>query len=143
MSNPMLRNLQYQIQHGVQDIKLETNQGEHKMKNIVVPEGANQEEYLQKMMAEDHKNKEREKKAKEAREEKARKVRARAAAARAAAARPHASLATHAGPCLCAVHGGWSLSRTLDTAGAHGEVGPALLHRGRRGIARGQRHVHP
>ena len=42
-NDPLIRNLQYQIQHGVQDIKLETNQGEHKMKNIVVPEGANQE----------------------------------------------------------------------------------------------------
>ena len=56
LNDPLLRNLQYQIQHGVRDIKLETNKGEHKINNICIPEGANQEEYIQKMMAEQQRN---------------------------------------------------------------------------------------
>ena len=59
LSDPLMRSLQYQIQHGVQDIKLETNKGETKVKNICMPEGANQEEFMQKIMAEDAANKKR------------------------------------------------------------------------------------
>ena len=53
MSDPLMRSLHYQMTHGVQDIKLETNKGEQKFKNICLPEGADPEEYLQKAMAED------------------------------------------------------------------------------------------
>ena len=56
LSDPLFRSLQYQIQHGVRDIKLETNKGETKINNICIPEGADQEEYMQKMMAEQARN---------------------------------------------------------------------------------------
>ena len=56
LSDPLFRSLQYQIQHGVRDIKLETNKGETKINNICIPEGANQEEYMQKLMAEQARN---------------------------------------------------------------------------------------
>ena len=59
MSDPLMRSLHYQMTHGVQDIKLETNKGEQKFKNICLPEGADPEEYLQKAMAEDAANKKR------------------------------------------------------------------------------------
>ncbi len=59
-SDPMMRSLQYQIQHGVQNIELESNQGKQKIKNICVPEGMDQQEYLQQIMAEDNRNKQRE-----------------------------------------------------------------------------------
>ena len=35
LSDPLMRNLQYQLQHGVQDIKLETNKGEQKINNML------------------------------------------------------------------------------------------------------------
>ena len=35
MSDPLMRSLHYQMTHGVQDIKLETNKGEQKFKNIL------------------------------------------------------------------------------------------------------------
>ena len=41
------------------DIKLETNKGEQKIKNICMPEGADQEKFMQQMMADDAKNKAR------------------------------------------------------------------------------------
>ena len=44
--------------------RLETNQGKQEFKNICVPEGADQEEYLQRMMAEQQRNKQREEKEK-------------------------------------------------------------------------------
>ncbi|KOO23961.1 hypothetical protein Ctob_008888 [Chrysochromulina tobinii] len=56
----MLRNLQFQLQCGVQNIELESNQGAHKIRNINVPEGVNPQEYLQQVMAEDNRNKQRE-----------------------------------------------------------------------------------
>ena len=75
LSDPMYRSLQYQIQHGVQNIKLESNKGEQQIKNVNVPEGADPEKYLQKIMAEDQKNKEREAAAEQRRKEKAHQVR--------------------------------------------------------------------
>lgn len=72
-NDPLIRSLQWQIQNGVKDIKLETNQGEHKLKNMIVPEGMDQGEYLQKMLAENHANEERKKKEEAARKEKVRK----------------------------------------------------------------------
>ena len=57
LNDPLMRSLQYQIQHGVKDIKLPTNTGDHKINNICVPEGEDQEAYLQKIMAEEHRNK--------------------------------------------------------------------------------------
>ena len=71
-SDPLMRSLQYQIQHGVQNIELETNKGKQKIKNISVPEGMDQQEYLQKVMAEDQRNKEREEKEKRRQKERAR-----------------------------------------------------------------------
>ena len=59
LSDPLYRSLQYQIQHGVQNIELETNQGKQKINNICVPEGEDQEAFLQKVMAEENRNKER------------------------------------------------------------------------------------
>ena len=63
LSDPLLRSLQYQLQNGVQDIKLETNAGVRKISNICIPDGGDQDAALQQMMAEDQKNKEREAKA--------------------------------------------------------------------------------
>lgn len=57
MSDPLMRSLQYQIQHGVRDIKLETNKGEFKINNMRIPEGADRDAHIQKMMAEENKNK--------------------------------------------------------------------------------------
>ena len=59
LSDPMFRNLQYQLQNGVRDIKLESNQGERKINNIVMQEGEDQETVLQRVMAEENRNKER------------------------------------------------------------------------------------
>jgi|MesohylFT_1024984.scaffolds.fasta_scaffold27070_1 hypothetical protein len=59
-SDPMLRNLQFQLQCGVQNIELESNQGAHKIRNINVPDGVNPQEYLQQVMAEENRNKQRE-----------------------------------------------------------------------------------
>ena len=59
LNDPMVRSLQYQIAHGVSDIKLESNKGEQKIKNVQVPEGMSQEDqeaFLQKLMAEDARN---------------------------------------------------------------------------------------
>lgn len=72
LSDPLLRSLQYQIANGVRDIKLETNQGETKINNICVPEGVNEQEYLQKIMAENQRNEAAAKKAEERRKEAAR-----------------------------------------------------------------------
>lgn len=74
MSNPMIRQLQYQIQNGVQDIKLESGLGEHKMKNVIIPEGADPEKAIARAMAEEKRNEERERKQKAAREEQLRQV---------------------------------------------------------------------
>jgi hypothetical protein len=74
LNDPMLRNLQYQIQHGVQNIELESNKGKQQIKNICVPEGMDQQEYLQRVMAEDQKNKEREKAEEKRRKDLARQV---------------------------------------------------------------------
>ena len=71
LSDPLYRSLQYQIQHGVQNIELESNKGKQTIKNICVPEGEDQESYMQKIMAEDKKNKEREEKEKKRLKEKA------------------------------------------------------------------------
>lgn len=60
LNDPMYRSLQYQIQHGVQSIELESNKGKQKIKNICVPDGMDQEKYLQQVMAEDERNKKRE-----------------------------------------------------------------------------------
>ena len=69
LSDPLMRSLQYQIQNGVRDIKLETNKGEQKINNICIPEGANQEEFLQKMMAENARNEANAKKEEERKKE--------------------------------------------------------------------------
>ena len=89
LSDPLMRSLQYQIQHGVQNIELESNKGKQKIKNICVPEGMDQEAYLQQVMAEDNRNKEREAKEQARRKEIEHQVRRRASCR--GAARPRAA----------------------------------------------------
>ena len=69
LNDPLMRSLQYQIQNGVREIKLETNKGEQKIKNICMPEGADQEQFMQGIMAEDAKNKARAEKEEKRRKE--------------------------------------------------------------------------
>ena len=77
LSDPLLRSLQYQLQNGVQDIKLETNAGVRKISNICIPEGGDQDAALQQMMAEENKNKARTQKEEAQRNEAARQERLR------------------------------------------------------------------
>ena len=72
LSDPLMRSLQHQIQHGVQTIELESNAGKQTIKNLVVPEGEDQQAFLQRMMAEDQRNQQRDEREHARRKEEAR-----------------------------------------------------------------------
>ena len=75
LNDPLIRSLQYQIQHGVKDIKLETNQGETKFNNLIVPDGVDPQEHIQKVMSENLRNEQRVKKEEARKKEAARQER--------------------------------------------------------------------
>ena len=79
MNNPQLRQIMYGMKHGIEDLKIERGDGPAQdVRNIVVPEGASEEEQmkvLRQAMAEDQAKKERAEKAKAAEAEKQRKER--------------------------------------------------------------------
>ncbi|KAL3922305.1 MAG: hypothetical protein SGPRY_004607 [Prymnesium sp.] len=70
LSHPMVRQLQYQIQQGAREIKLESGHGQHTMRNVVMPEGADPSLHLRKVVAEEEISRARSKKENEARESK-------------------------------------------------------------------------